>query len=70
MTDRTHTCIRHGDLVIDFNADGSVQLARKSNMTAIVLSITEWVFILKLCEIHDWPVAAPANIHPETTDTL
>ena len=55
------TSIRHGDLVIDYHADGSVQIVRQSNMQGIVISLTEWGWVCKVMELHDWPIAPPTN---------
>jgi hypothetical protein len=58
------TNITHGDLQIDFNNDGSVQLTRKSNGNAIVLSTTEAEYIKKVWELHEWPIAPPMCVDP------
>lgn len=55
------TSIRHGDLVIDYQADGCVQIVRQSNATGIVLSVSEWTFIQKVLDLQGWPVAPPTN---------
>jgi hypothetical protein len=53
------TCIRHGDLVIDYHADGSVQIVRQSNMTGLVLSVSEWDYLVRVQSLHDAPMAPP-----------
>jgi hypothetical protein len=47
--------------VIDYHADGSVQIVRQSNMQGIVISLTEWGWVCKVMELHDWPIAPPTN---------
>lgn len=54
------TSIRHGDLVIDIESDRSVRIVRQSNAQSIELSYSEWIYVLKVAEIHDWPVAPPS----------
>jgi hypothetical protein len=53
------TSIRHGDLVIDFDSGGWVQLTRQSNGQSIQLSVSEWVLLLKCAEFRGWPCAPP-----------
>lgn len=53
------TNIRHGDLVIDMEPNGDVQIVRQSDMTAIRLSLTEWTYLMAVADIHGWPVAPP-----------
>lgn len=59
------TTIKHGDLVIDMNSDGSVQVTRQSDMMAIRLSLSEWNYLVMIAGIHGWPVAPPDNIARE-----
>jgi hypothetical protein len=59
------TNIAHGDLQIDFNGDGSVQLTRKSNGNAIVLSRTEAAFIEEVWRLLDFPMAPPTDPQPQ-----
>jgi hypothetical protein len=61
------TSIRHGDLVIDFHADGSVQVVRQSNASGIVLSLSEWQYLCKVMELHEWPMAPPLSTFVEPT---
>ncbi len=53
------TSIRHGDLVIDFDGAGWVQITRQSNAACIQLSETEFIFLVKCSEIRGWPMAPP-----------
>ena len=53
------TFIRHGDLVIELESDESVRITRQSNAQAVALSISEWTYLLKVAELHGWPVAPP-----------
>ena len=59
------TSIRHGDLVIDFQEHGCVQVVRQSNMQGIVLSLTEWNYLLAVADIHGYPVVSPFKATPE-----
>lgn len=61
------THIRKGDLVIDMHGDGTVQIVRQSNMQGIVLSISEWQYLIHVAELHGWPVVPPTNPTPEIT---
>jgi hypothetical protein len=53
------TTIHHGDLVIDWQSDESLRIIRQSNGQAIELSCSEWAYIMRAAELHDWPVAPP-----------
>jgi hypothetical protein len=53
------TSIRHGDLVIDFDSEGWVQISRQSNAMSIQLSKSEWTFLLKCVDLRGWPTCAP-----------
>lgn len=53
------TTIRHGDLVVDFDAAGWVQITRQSNAQCIQISTSEWVFLLKCAELRGWPMSPP-----------
>jgi hypothetical protein len=59
------TTIKHGDLCIDFQEPGSVQIVRQSNATGIVLSLSEWQYLILLADIHGWPIAPPNKTQPE-----
>jgi hypothetical protein len=48
---------RHGDLVVDFDSAGWVQITRQSNGQSIQLSESEWIYLMKLAELRGWPVA-------------
>lgn len=54
------TTIKHGDLVIDMHPDGKVQVVRQSDMTGLVLSLSEWNYLLLIAGIHGWPIASPS----------
>lgn len=54
------TSIRHGDLVIDFDSAGWVQLTRQSNAMAIQLSKSEFAFLQACAQLANWPVVPPA----------
>jgi hypothetical protein len=54
------TSIKHGDLCVDFDPAGWVQVTRQSNAGCIQLSQTEWVFLMKCAELRGWPMAPPA----------
>jgi len=56
------TTIRHGDLAVDFDAQGWVQLARQSNGSTIQLSQSEWIFLLKCADLRGWPIAPPGYL--------
>ena len=51
------TNVRHGDLVIDFEVDGSVRIVRQTTAEAIQLSPTEWLYLIRLAEVLDFPMA-------------
>ena len=53
------THVRHGDLVVEFESDGSVKIVRQSTMEAILLSPTEWGYLLRIAEVLDFPMAPP-----------
>jgi hypothetical protein len=53
------TFIRHGDLVLEFEGDGSLRITRQSNAQAVQLSSSEWIYLLKVAALHDWPIAPP-----------
>ena len=53
------TSIRHGDLVIDFDSAGWVQITRQSTAQTIQMSVSEWGFLLKCVDIRGWPCAPP-----------
>jgi hypothetical protein len=55
------THIRHGDLVIDMETDGDVQIVRQSTGQAIRLSISEWTYLMLVAELHGRPVAPPTD---------
>lgn len=55
------TSIRHGDLVIDLEPNGDVQVTRQSNAQAIRLSTSEWAYLLKVADLHGWPIAPPRD---------
>ena len=55
------TNISHGDLQLDFNDDKTVQITRKSNTSGILLSLTEWKYILAVAELLDFPMVAPED---------
>jgi hypothetical protein len=57
------TFIRHGDLVLEFEGDGSLRITRQSNAQAVQVSSSEWIYLLKVAELHDWPIAPPTDIH-------
>lgn len=59
------THVRHGDLVIDMQSDGEVQIVRQSNGQCIRLSLSEWKYILTIADLHGWPVVPPQN--PDVT---
>lgn len=61
------THIRHGDLVIDMEADGTVQLVRQSNGQCIRLSLSEWEYVQRVAALHSWPVAPPQELAVQTT---
>jgi hypothetical protein len=56
------TSIRHGDLVIDYDPDGSVRITRQSNAMAIQLSRSEWTFVLRTADLAGWPIAPPTPV--------
>jgi hypothetical protein len=56
------TSIRHGDLVLDYESDGSVRMTRQSNAMAIQLSISEWGFVQATAQLAGWPVVAPHEL--------
>lgn len=55
------THVRHGDIVIDMQADGEVQIVRQSTMQAIRLSLSEWKYLIMVAELHGWPVLPPTT---------
>lgn len=55
------TSIRHGDLAIDFDSEGWVQITRQSNGSAVQLSVSEWIFLLQCAALRGWPMAPPAK---------
>lgn len=55
------THIRHGDLVIDMDADGDVQIVRQSTGHSIRLSVSEWTYLMVVADLHGRPVAPPAD---------
>jgi hypothetical protein len=55
------THIRHGDLVIDMEKDGDVQIVRQSTGQAIRLSLTEWHYLILVAELHGHGIAPPAD---------
>lgn len=59
------TSIRHGDLVIDFDSAGWVQITRQSTAQSIQVSTTEWVFLLKCADLRGWPMAPPGTTLPQ-----
>lgn len=61
------TSVRHGDLVIDFDSAGWVQVTRQSNGMSIQLSQSEWAFVLKVADLRGWPVVPPC-LYPAATD--
>lgn len=62
------TNIRHGDLCIDMRSDGSVQIVRQSDMTAVLLSLTEWNYLQVVMGLHGWPVVAPQELRQDVTE--
>ena len=59
------TTIRHGDLVVDLQESGAVQIVRQSNATGVVLSLSEWQYLILLADIHGWPICPPNKTQPE-----
>jgi hypothetical protein len=62
-----NTTVRHGDLVVDFQQDGNVQIVRQSNAQGIVLSLSEWRYLILLADIFEWPIVPPNKTTPEVT---
>lgn len=55
------THIRHGDLVIDMDGEGDVQIVRQSTGQAIRMSISEWTYLMLVADLHGRPIAPPAD---------
>jgi hypothetical protein len=55
------THVRHGDLVIDMDASGEVQITRQSNAAAIRLSFSEWLYLQRVANLHGWPMCPPRD---------
>ena len=53
------THIRHGDIVLDMESNGSVRITRQSNAMAIELSLSEWHYVQAVASLHGWPMAPP-----------
>jgi hypothetical protein len=53
--------VKYGDLCIEWDDKGNMQFTRQSDMQAIRLSASEWVFLLKVAELRGWPVAPPGS---------
>jgi len=51
------TFIKHGDIVIEMETDGSVRLTRQSNSQAVLLSFSEWKYLMCVAELHGWPIS-------------
>ena len=60
------TSVKHGDLMIDMQTDGSVNVVRQSDMSHIILSLTEWRYLLMVAELHGWPIAPPLPTFQES----
>ena len=53
------TSIRHGDLVIDMDTNGEVQIVRQSTGQGVRLSVSEWRYLIAVADLHGWPVVPP-----------
>jgi hypothetical protein len=56
------TTIRHGDLVIDVEPERAIRITRQSTAQAVEVSPTEWRYILRVAELHDFPMAPPHSM--------
>jgi len=57
--------VRQGDLVIDFDAAGWVQVTRQSNGMAVQLSKSEFNFLLACCQLRNWPLIPVGTVAPD-----
>jgi len=59
MGKRYETCIRHGDLVLEFRGRECVCVARQSDGSAVCLTLSEWAFLLACADLREWPIVSP-----------
>jgi hypothetical protein len=64
------TTIRHGYLNIEFCEDGALQLTHEQQGGSLRLSQTEWLYLQRVAEIHNWPIAPSMPASASITDTL
>jgi hypothetical protein len=55
------TSVRHGDLVVDMDTNGEVQIVRQSTGQGIRLSLSEWSYLMLIADLHGRPVAPPTD---------
>jgi hypothetical protein len=51
------TTIKRDTLTIDVEGKSFVRLIRNSTMQTVELSWSEWIFMLRMAELLDWPVS-------------
>lgn len=54
--------VRYGPLTLEWNEPGDLRIIRADNGQHIELSLTEWILLLKVAELHGWPVAPPQSV--------
>lgn len=58
-----HVCtVTYGQLSVGWDSRGTLTIARTDLPQSVQLSLSEWSCLLKICELRDWPVVAPANL--------
>ena len=56
------TRIEHGALTVSFEKNGDVQLIRSTTTESIRVSCSEWEYLIRLAEIHNFPIAPPSGV--------
>jgi hypothetical protein len=59
MKNMISTHIRHGDIVIDMDTTGDVQIVRQSTAECIRLSLSEWEYLVLVADLHGRPILPP-----------
>lgn len=56
------TVITHGDLCITFHSDSDIQITRQSNAQSLLMSASEWAFLLRCADLRGWPVISTGDV--------
>jgi len=52
--------VRYGQIVLEWERDGSLSITRQDNGMRVTLSLSEWGMLLQCAALHGYPTAPPA----------